>query len=195
MRVVQPTTPAQFFHLLRIQAFSHGRRPLVVMTPKSLLRHPAATSTLDDLAAGSFQELLGDGQYSGTTADAVNRVILCSGKIYYDLLAYREAGRLRDVALVRLEQLYPFPAGQVAGELARYGNAGTVVWCQEEARNQGAWKVIDESLRAVLPAAAVLRYAGPPAWASTAPGSASTHLAQHKALVAAAFGKGEAQNG
>jgi 2-oxoglutarate dehydrogenase E1 component len=194
---VQPTTPAQFFHLLRIQAISHGRRPLIVMTPKSLLRHPEATSTLDELAGGTFQEVLGDQQAGAAAAEAeaVKRVILCSGKVYYDLLAYRAAHQLQDVALVRLEQLYPFPAELLAAELALYGNADTIVWCQEEAHNQGAWKVIDESLRALVPASAVLRYAGPPAWASTAPGYASTHMAQHKALVAAAFGEGEAQNG
>jgi 2-oxoglutarate dehydrogenase E1 component len=195
MQVVQPTTPAQFFHLLRIQAQSHGQRPLIVMTPKSLLRHPEATSTLEELASGTFQQVLGDRQASGDTAAAVKRVILSSGKVYYDLLAYRAAHQLHDVALVRLEQLYPFPAERLAAELALYGNADTVVWCQEEAHNQGAWKVIDESLRALVPASAVLRYAGPPAWASTAPGYASTHMAQHKMLVAAAFGQGESENG
>jgi 2-oxoglutarate dehydrogenase E1 component len=186
MRVIQPTTPAQFFHALRLQAMSQGERPMVVMTPKSLLRHPEATSTLEELASGTFHEVLGDSQVSSALAPDIRRVIVCSGKIYYDLLAHRQATKRDDVALLRLEQLYPFPSEQLAAELARYRNADTVVWCQEEARNQGAWKIIDEDLRSLLPDAA-LRYAGPPAWASTAPGYASTHAQQHKALIADAF--------
>jgi 2-oxoglutarate dehydrogenase E1 component len=187
MTVSQPTTPAQFFHLLRIQALPTTHRPLIVMTPKSLLRHPQAVNSLEDFAKGTFREILGDESLTGEACAAVKRVILCSGKIYYDLLAQRLARHSTDVALVRLEQLYPFPAEQLAAELARYPNVDTVIWCQEEPRNQGAWKMIDEELRNALPPSAALRYAGPAASASTAPGYASTHMALQKALLLAAF--------
>jgi 2-oxoglutarate dehydrogenase E1 component len=189
MQVCQPTTPAQFFHLLRVQAMRQGQRPLIVMTPKSLLRHPEAVSSLGDLASGTFLEVLGDLQIGAVEQAKVKRVILCSGKIYYELLAHRASNHRNDVALIRLEQLYPFPAEQLAAELARFGNAETFIWCQEEARNQGAWKVIDEDLRALVPPSAPLRYAGPPPSASTAPGYASAHTAIQKALVRDAFGE------
>jgi 2-oxoglutarate dehydrogenase E1 component len=119
-------------------------------------------------------------------------VIVCSGKIYYDLLAHCEATKRHDVALVRLEQLYPFPSGQLAAELARYRNADTVVWCQEEARNQGAWKAIAEDLLAALPAAVKLGDSCRDASASTAPGHMSLHLEQQAGLVARAFAASEA---
>ena len=185
-RVVQPTTPAQFFHLLRGQAAMVDRRPLVVMTPKSLLRHPAASSSLADLSSGAFAPVLGDAAIAAPDGFDVERVIISSGKVYYDLLEQRRKGGLLNVALVRLEQLYPFPAAQLASELARYPNARVVVWCQEEARNQGAWSALESPLRAVAQPAP-LQYAGPPPAASTAPGSAAVHAAQHEALVRAAF--------
>ena len=187
IQVCQPTTPAQFFHMLRRQATLRERRPLIVMTPKSLLRHPDATSTLDQLADGEFHAVLGDAGIQGKQRDKVKKVIVCSGKIYYELLEYRRVHDVQDTALVRLEQLYPFPAEQLQAELALYKNATAVVWCQEEARNQGAWKVIEEDLRAATPAKAQLRDSTRPAMASTAPGYASMHLAQQAALVAGAF--------
>ena len=189
LRVAQPSTPAQFFHLLREQATQPERRPLIVMTPKSLLRNPEAVSSLAELAEGSrFAPVLGDAAVDGP---AVERVIISSGKVYYELLAQREkSGQQARVALIRLEQLYPFPAGQLAAELSRYPNAQAVVWCQEEAHNQGAWGFVEPQLRALLATAPVaLQYAGPAAWASTAPGSASVHVACQEALVRAAFGR------
>jgi 2-oxoglutarate dehydrogenase E1 component len=190
MQVCQPTTPAQMFHLLRKQVLSSERRPLVIMTPKSLLRHAAAVSSLEELAQQSFQAVLGDKQTANEEkSNTVSQVILCSGKVYYDMLDYRKSTAADHVALIRLEQLYPFPAEQLAAELARYSNLDTVVWCQEEPHNQGAWKMIESSLRALVPVHAALRYAGREELASTAPGYFSTHAVQQKDLVLAAFTK------
>ncbi len=187
IQVCQPTLPAQFFHLLRRQAQAVKRKPLIVMTPKSLLRHAEASSSLADLAGGQFQEVLGDHSIEQSQAAGIERVIICSGKVYYDLLEYRRVHGQHNAALLRLEQLYPFPAGQLAAELARYPNAATIVWCQEEARNQGAWKVLEEDLRAVVPARAELRDSARDASASTAPGYPSLHMEQQASLVQRAF--------
>jgi 2-oxoglutarate dehydrogenase E1 component len=186
LRVAQPTTPAQFFHLLRDQAAAADRRPLVVMTPKSLLRNPAAVSRLEELSVGAFEPVIGDADIAALDGFGVERVILCSGKVYYELLEQRRATGRKDVALVRVEQLYPFPAAQIASELARYPAARVVVWCQEEARNQGAWTTLESQLRDVSHPAP-LQYAGPAPAASTAPGSPSVHLAWQAELVRAAF--------
>ena len=187
IQVCQPTLPAQFFHLLRRQALSADRKPLIVMTPKSLLRHPEATSTLDELADGQFHTVLGDSSVDQPAAAAIERVIISSGKVYFDLVEYRRAHGLDNVALIRLEQLYPFPAGALAAELARYPSAREVVWCQEEPRNQGAWKAVEEDLRAVVPGAAALRDACRAASPSTAPGYASLHAEQQADVVKRAF--------
>jgi 2-oxoglutarate dehydrogenase E1 component len=187
MRVTQPTTPAQFFHLLRDQALSSKRRPLVVMTPKSLLRHPKAVSDIAELSVGRFEEVLADAGIPQAEQANVKAVIVSSGKIYYDLLEYRAAHNVRDVALIRVEQLYPFPAARLHDELARYTHAKTVVWCQEESRNQGAWNIVKDDLRDAAGHGIAVRYAGPPASASTAPGHPSTHMAQQKALILSAF--------
>ncbi|HTD03956.1 2-oxoglutarate dehydrogenase E1 component [Undibacterium sp.] len=187
IQVCQPTTPGQIFHLLRRQATLHERRPLIVMTPKSLLRHPEAVSSLDQLASGEFKAVLGDSEVSAAVYGDIEQVIACSGKIYFELLEYRRAKGISNAAIIRLEQLYPFPAEQLASELALYKNVHTVAWCQEEARNQGAWKVIEEDLRAVTPVNATLRDSTRPAMASTAPGYSSMHTAQQAALVAGAF--------
>ncbi|GGC57936.1 2-oxoglutarate dehydrogenase E1 component [Undibacterium terreum] len=187
IQVCQPTTPAQIFHLLRRQATQRGRRPLIVMTPKSMLRHPEAVSSLDQLANGEFRAVLGDSELKPAAYDAIEQVIVCSGKIYFELLEHRRKNGITNTAIVRLEQLYPFPAEQLAAELALYKNARAVVWSQEEARNQGAWKVIEEDLRKALPANAILRDSSRPAMASTAPGHPSMHTAQQAALVAGAF--------
>jgi 2-oxoglutarate dehydrogenase E1 component len=184
MRVAQPTTPAQLFHLLRMQATVFDRRPLIVMTPKSLLRHPEAVSTLDELSRGAFREILRD---TRVEPSSVERVIVSSGKIYFDLLEHRRTSGVTDTALVRVEQLYPFPAQQLAAEFARYPGLKTVVWCQEEARNQGAWSFAEPQLRDILPSPTQLVYAGPPASASTAPGFHSAHAARQAALIASAF--------
>jgi 2-oxoglutarate dehydrogenase E1 component len=189
MRVCQPTTPAQFFHLLRMQALLPDQRPLIVMTPKSLLRHPGAVSTLEELSAGAFQEVIGDSSMSPEECAQVERVVLCTGKVYYELLERRRAKGHAKTAIIRVEQLYPFPHSQLRAELARYPNAGTVVWCQEEARNQGAWTVIESDLRTVIGPDATLQYAGPDAAASTASGYASEYARQQEKLGADAFGE------
>ena len=190
MRVTQPTTPAQLFHLLRMQALAFDRRPLVVMTPKSLLRHPEAVSTLDELSQGTFREILPDSQVESSRASNVERVIVTSGKVYYELLEHRRKSGMAgvtDTPIIRVEQLYPFPARQLAAEFARYPNLKTVVWCQEESRNQGGWSFVEPQLREILPLAAKLRYAGPAASASTAPGYHSVHAARQAALVVSAL--------
>ncbi|TFV90147.1 2-oxoglutarate dehydrogenase E1 component [Oxalobacteraceae bacterium OM1] len=186
IQVCQPTLPAQIFHLLRRQASQPDRRPLVVMTPKSLLRHPKAVSQLEDLADGRFHEVLADAEASENDA-GIRKVIACSGKVYFDLLEHRRTHGVDDVAIVRLEQLYPFPAAALTAELRRYGKLQQLVWCQEEPRNQGAWKAIEENLRKVLPAAASLRDACREPSASTAPGYMSMHLEQQARVVASAF--------
>jgi 2-oxoglutarate dehydrogenase E1 component len=186
IQVCQPTLPSQIFHLLRRQVTQAERQPLVVMTPKSLLRHPAATSSLEDLAGGRFHEVLGD---SGPhTGDAViEKVIVCSGKVVFDLAEYRRKHEIPGVAIVRLEQLYPFPAAGLKAELARFGDLKKLIWCQEEPRNQGAWKSIEEDLRTVLPAGSTLHDACRAASSSTATGFLSVHIEQQAALVANAF--------
>ncbi|ALP67993.1 2-oxoglutarate dehydrogenase E1 component [Paraburkholderia caribensis] len=176
MRVCQPTTPAQIFHLLRMQAVLRDRVPLIVMTPKSLLRHPEAVSSLEDLAKGRFNEILAESP-TKEAASRVDRVILCSGKVYYELLERRRKSGKDNIALIRVEQLYPFPAKQISSELERYPDLKSVVWCQEESKNQGSWNFVLEQLLGIVKAPATLRYVGPEATASTAPGYKSMHLA------------------
>jgi len=186
MRVCQPTTPSQIFHLLRMQAVLQERVPLIVMTPKSLLRHPDAVSSLDDLATGRFNEILAESR-TKEAASRIDRVILCSGKVYYELLERRRQANRDNIALVRVEQLYPFPAKQIGAELARYPNLKSVVWCQEESKNQGAWSFVLEPLLEIVKAPAVLRYIGPEATASTAPGFRSLHVARQEKFLRAAI--------
>jgi 2-oxoglutarate dehydrogenase E1 component len=187
IQVCQPTTPAQFFHLLRRQASPVNRKPLIVMTPKSLLRHAEASSSLEELAEGRFNEVLADIQPD--VADAkIKQVIIASGKVYFDLVEHRRTHKSAGVAIIRLEQLYPFPMEALSAELARYNHLKEVVWCQEEPRNQGAWKVIEEDLRNATPKAAKLRDSCREASASTAPGYMSLHLEQQARLVNNAFG-------
>jgi len=162
------------------------RKPLVVMTPKSLLRHADAISTLEQLAEGQFQPVLGDAQADPAK---VKKVIVSSGKVHVDLLDYRRSHQADEVALLRLEQLYPFPAAELSRELARYPHAVELVWAQEEARNQGAWKAIEEDLRAVMPAGVTLRDSSRAASPSTAPGNMALHLEQQTRLVSEAFGE------
>ncbi|MBP0594951.1 2-oxoglutarate dehydrogenase E1 component [Paraburkholderia sp. LEh10] len=186
MRVCQPTTPGQIFHLLRMQAMLHDRVPLIVMTPKSLLRHPEAVSSLDDLAKGRFNEILADST-SEEAASRVDRVILCSGKVYFELLERRHKAQKDNVALIRIEQLYPFPAKQISLELERYPNLKRVVWCQEESKNQGSWSFVMERLLEIVKAPATLHYIGPEATASTAPGYRSMHVARQEKFLSAAI--------
>lgn len=189
LRVCQPTTSVQYFHLLRTHASSLDRRPLIVMTPKSLLRHPAAASRLDELSGGEFRDVLPDPDVAASDSGSIERVILCSGKVFYDLLERRRKVAAKTTAVLRLEQLYPFPAERLRSEIARYENVSVVVWCQEEAENQGAWRSIEPALASLIPTTAVLRYAGRPPMASTAPGTAAAHAVQQESLVADALAR------
>ncbi len=187
MQVCQPTNPAQIFHLLRRQMIRQFRKPLVIMTPKSLLRHPEARSDLSDLSNGHFHTVLGE--RDDLDPAKVKRVIACSGRVYYDLLAERRQREAHDVAILRLEQLYPFPHKAFAAELRRYPNLRDVVWCQDEPQNQGAWFFIQHHVHENLQEGQRLGYAGRPASASTAVGYYAKHAEQQKELIAAAFGK------
>ena len=185
IRVANCTTPAQYFHLLRRQALLEQRRPLVVMTPKSLLRHPRAVSKFADLTAGRLHLVMDD---DGVRPASVTRVLLCSGKLYYDLLAAREKQAAGAVALVRVEQLYPFPASEITAVLDRYGTARDVVWAQEEPRNMGAWTFMEPRLRELIERRpATLAYIGRPDRASPAEGYATDHETAQNRIVAEAL--------
>ena len=185
-QVCSATTPAQFFHLLRRQLHRSFRKPLVVMSPKSLLRHPRAVSSLEDLIKGYFREVLFD--QAALPREKVRRVVLCAGKVYYDLLARREAEKQKDVALIRVEQLYPFPGDQITDLMGQYPGAREVVWAQEEPKNMGAWSFVEPLLRELLPAKLAPRYVGRCAAASPAAGSHRVHGAEQEALVSEALG-------
>ncbi|MFN0138881.1 MAG: multifunctional oxoglutarate decarboxylase/oxoglutarate dehydrogenase thiamine pyrophosphate-binding subunit/dihydrolipoyllysine-residue succinyltransferase subunit [Pyrinomonadaceae bacterium] len=183
LQICYPTTPAQYFHLLRRQVRQDTVRPLIVMTPKSLLRLPAATSTMDELQSGGFAPVIDDA--SVTDRAKVKRVVVCSGKVFYDLDAARKADTpLRgDVSLVRLEQFYPFPSSKLAEIFASCPNATEIVWTQEEPQNMGGWTFVESYLRAILPQGASLRYIGRTASASPATGSYAIHNAEQAKLV------------
>jgi 2-oxoglutarate dehydrogenase E1 component len=181
MQVCVPTTPAQAFHMIRRQLVRDCRKPLVVMTPKSLLRHKLAVSTLDDLANGGFQLVIPDS--TSKPGQKVRRVVLCSGKVYFDLVDDAEKRGVTDVAIVRVEQLYPFPRAEVKAQLAKYPAAKEVVWCQEEPMNQGAWYQVQHHLRACLGGEHSLSYAGRARSPAPACGHYNTHVAEQAALV------------
>ncbi|AWK41297.1 2-oxoglutarate dehydrogenase E1 component [Photorhabdus laumondii subsp. laumondii] len=181
MQVCVPSTPAQVYHMLRRQALRGMRRPLIVMSPKSLLRHPLAVSSLDELANGKFQTVIGE--TDALDPKGIKRVVLCSGKVYYDLLEQRRKNEQTDVAIVRIEQLYPFPHQDVQSTLEQYAHVHDFVWCQEEPLNQGAWYCSQHNFREVIPFGASLRYAGRPASASPAVGYMSVHQQQQQELV------------
>ncbi|MBK7791168.1 MAG: 2-oxoglutarate dehydrogenase E1 component [Betaproteobacteria bacterium] len=185
MQVCVPTTPAQIYHLLRRQMVRPYRTPLVVMSPKSLLRHKEAVSTLEELAEGGFRTVIGETEK--ITARNVRRVILCSGKVYYELLAHRREHRIADVAIIRFEQLYPFPHDDFKAQLAKFPNAKEIVWCQEEPQNQGAWYRLRAYFRADARPKQLIAYAGRPVSASPAVGYMSKHVAQQKQLIEEAF--------
>jgi 2-oxoglutarate dehydrogenase E1 component len=186
LQVVNCTTPASYFHVLRRQMHRKFRKPLVVMTPKSLLRHKLAVSSLKDLATGTAfrrvipetEKLVADGK--------IRRVVFCSGKVYYDLYEEREARNVKDVAIVRVEQYYPFPRGEILRELQRYPNA-EVVWCQEEPENMGAWRFIGPRIGYVLEALGRtnlrIGYAGRKEAASPAAGYLKIHSREQRELV------------
>lgn len=181
MQVCVPSTPAQVYHMIRRQMLRPMRRPLIVMSPKSLLRHPLAVSSLDELANGTFQNVIDE--IDDIDAKSVTRVVLCSGKVYYDLLEARRKESLNHVAIIRIEQLYPFPHKEIQGILSQYAHVNDWVWCQEEPLNQGAWYCSQHNFREAIPTNAKLRYAGRPASASPAVGYTSVHLEQQQALV------------
>jgi 2-oxoglutarate dehydrogenase E1 component len=181
MQVCVPTTPAQVFNMLRRQMVRPMRRPLIVMSPKSLLRHPLATSTLDELAAGKFHNVIGE--IDDIKSENVKRVVFCSGKVYYELLEERRKREQNDVAIVRVEQLYPFPHDEMAEVLSQYQHVTDFVWCQEEPQNQGAWYCSQHHFRAAIPKAGYLTYAGREASSSPAVGYLSVHNKQQQALV------------
>ncbi|MAZ44931.1 MAG: 2-oxoglutarate dehydrogenase E1 component [Legionellales bacterium] len=181
IQVCVPSTPAQVFHMLRRQIQRPMRRPLVVMSPKSLLRHKEAVSELSELETGEFKTVIDDNELAGSKS--VERVVMCSGKVYYDLLQTRRDLQKDNVALVRVEQLYPFPKPELKDILASYPKAKEVVWCQEEPMNQGAWYSSQHHMRACLAAGQELRYAGRLASASPAAGYASLHQQQQNELL------------
>ncbi|MGH7503725.1 MAG: 2-oxoglutarate dehydrogenase E1 component [Longimicrobiales bacterium] len=183
LRIANCTTPAQYFHLLRRQALNPVRRPLVIMTPKSLLRHPRAVSTLPELASGRFYTVIADPAFANGKASA-RRVVLASGKLYHDLLAGREKAGPTDVAFVRVEQLYPFPVDALAEVLAEH-DTDNVVWAQEEPRNMGAWAFVEPRLRELIGASPV--YVGRPERASPAEGYAEDHEREQQRIVAEAL--------
>jgi 2-oxoglutarate dehydrogenase E1 component len=187
MQVCTPTTPAQMFHMLRRQMLRHIRKPLVVMTPKSMLRNKLSTSTMDDLAGGKFHNVIADSNCK--KPESANRVVLCAGKVYYDLLEAAEKSEAQDVAIVRVEQLYPFPRNEVSAELERFPNAKDVVWCQEEPLNQGAWFQIRHHLEASLSEHHKLRYAGRDRAAAPACGHSDQHQAEQAKLVSDALSR------
>ena len=187
IQVCNATTPAQLFHLLRRQLHRNFRKPLVVMSPKSLLRHPMAVSSIDDLIKGSFRRILFEQEQ--LAPKGVTRVALCSGKVYYDLLAARQKAKVKHVALIRLEQFYPFPDDQLVEVMAKYPQAKDVVWVQEEPQNMGGWWFVRPYLEEHLPAGLVPRYIGRTRAASPATGSHKTHDAEQAALVDKALAK------
>ncbi|MGH8231435.1 MAG: 2-oxoglutarate dehydrogenase E1 component, partial [Steroidobacteraceae bacterium] len=184
MQVVVPSTPAQMFHLLRRQMLQSFRRPLIVFTPKSLLRHELSVSSMGELSNGSFGNVIGE--IDDIAPAQVERVVFCSGRVYFDLLKARRSGGMRNVALVRIEQLYPFPVDAYVAVLARYGNATDLVWCQEEPQNQGAWYQIRHRLQDLAGNRPVY-YAGRAAAAAPATGQSRTHEAEQRRLVETAL--------
>ena len=185
MQVCAPSTPAQMFHMLRRQMVRPLRKPLIVMTPKSLLRHPLSVSRLEELGTGGFNPMIDE--IDDLKPSAVTRIVLCSGKVYFDLLKSRRDAKADSVAVVRVEQLYPFPSDEYQAILRKYSNAREIVWCQEEPQNQGSWYQIRHRLQSKLSAMHELLYAGRAGAAAPATGIYSLHEQQQKILVTAAL--------
>jgi 2-oxoglutarate dehydrogenase E1 component len=185
MQVVNCTTPAQYFHVLRRQMHDRRRKPLIIFTPKSLLRHPKVVSTPDELTGGEFHMVLDDPHVADPSA--VKRLLFCSGKVYYDLLAELSLHPNPSLAIVRIEQLSPFPHERVAAIVQKYAQAHEMVWCQEEPQNMGAWSFVRPLLSELMPEGIALSYVGRPASAATATGSLRVHNAEQEAVVRAAL--------
>jgi len=184
IQVCIPTTPAQVFHMIRRQAARPLRKPLVVMSPKSLLRHKEAISTLEELALGKFHLVIPE--VDDLDNKKVKRTVLCAGKVYYELLAERRARGLDNIAIVRIEQMYPFPEQELAEVLSAYPKLQDVVWCQEEPMNQGCWYASQHHMRRTLDrmgASLGVRYVGREASAAPAAGYMALHLRQQEALI------------
>jgi len=188
MQVVQPTTASQIFHVLRRQMVRQFRKPLVIMTPKSLLRNKDATSPLSDFTKGEFRTVITE-QDSSIDAAKVKRIVACSGKVYYDLVKARAEKKNSDTAIIRVEQLYPFPHKAFAAEIKKFANATDIVWCQDEPQNQGAWFFVQHYVHENMNDGQRLGYAGRPASASPAVGYSHLHQEQQKALLDQAFAK------
>jgi len=188
MQVIQPTTAAQIFHVLRRQMIRQFRKPLILMTPKSLLRNKEAASPLIEFTKGAFQTVIGERDES-IDPKKVTRIIMCSGKVYYDLAKARADKSIGDVAIIRIEQLYPFPHKAVSAEMKKYPALEEVVWCQDEPQNQGAWFFIQHNILENMSEGMRMGYAGRPASASPAVGYAHLHQEQQKSLINAAFAK------
>jgi 2-oxoglutarate dehydrogenase E1 component len=184
IQVCQPSNPAQIFHLLRRQMTAMKRKPLVILTPKSLLRNKEAVSSLDDLSTGNFLNIIGD---SSAAAEKVKRLIACSGKVYYDLINRRRQNTKEDVAIIRIEQLYPFPYDEFKSVLDYYPQLKEIVWCQDEPKNQGYWRFLQHYVMKAMSAGQQFGYAGRLASASTACAYSATHEIQQKALLDQAF--------
>ncbi|HKE95863.1 MAG TPA: 2-oxoglutarate dehydrogenase E1 component, partial [Povalibacter sp.] len=185
MQVIVPSTPAQMFHMLRRQMLQQFRKPLIVMTPKSLLRHKLSVSSLEDLTRGSFRNIIDE--VDDIQPSKVTRVVFCSGKVYFDLLDSRRSDAIHNVALVRVEQLYPFPSEEYAAIIRKYSNAREIVWCQEEPQNQGGWYQIRHRLQDGLTPDHQLLYAGRAPAAAPATGIFKVHVEQQQGLVDAAL--------
>ena len=181
MVVAYPSTPGQYFHIVRRQALRADKQPLILMQPKSLLRLPAAMTRLEELSSGGFQSVIDDAVVEGRRDD-VRRLVLCNAKMYYDLLASRQEGA--DVALVRVDELYPWPGDAVAEIVDRYPNLEDVVWAQEEPKNMGAWSYVSPQLRVATGNMLTVRYIGRPERASPAEGYSKAHEEEQKRIVA-----------
>ncbi len=188
MQVIQPTTAAQIFHVLRRQMIRQFRKPLILMTPKSLLRNKEAASPLSEFTKGGFQTVLPE-RDSAIDSKQVTRLIMCSGKVYFDLVKQRDEKKIADAAIIRLEQLYPFPHKALAAELKKYPKLEEIVWCQDEPQNQGAWFFVQHNILENMSDGMKLGYSGRPASASPACGYAHLHQEQQKSLLNAAFAK------
>jgi 2-oxoglutarate dehydrogenase E1 component len=187
MQIVQPTTASQIFHVLRRQMVRNLRKPLIIFTPKSLLRNKDAASPLSEFTKGCFQTVIPENKV--LKADKVKRVVACYGKVYYDLVKKREEKGADDVVILRVEQLYPFPHKAFATELKKYPNVTDIVWCQDEPQNQGAWFFVQHYIHENMLEGQKLGYSGRAASASPAVGYSHLHQEQQKALVEGAFSK------
>jgi len=179
--VCYPSTPAQYFHLLRRQVQSGFERPLIVMTPKSLLRLPAAGSSLEQLTSGGFELLINDADVADP--NSVERIVFCSGKVFYDLADARRKTEERRVSLIRVEQFYPFPRTGLTEAVARYPNATDLVWCQEEPKNMGGWTFMEGKFEDLIPEGDRLRYVGRAESPSPATGNYAVHVREQERLV------------